>query len=48
MKQMMSEVIYKDLKKIVSVGKDGEKRESLYEEMQSLWKSIQTGLSWAQ
>lgn len=25
MKQMMSEMIYKDLKKIVSVGKDGEK-----------------------
>lgn len=47
MKQMMSKVIYKDFKKIVSIGKDGEKRESLHEEMQSLWKSIQTGLSWA-
>lgn len=35
MKQMMSEVIYKDFKKIASVGKDREKRESLYEEMQS-------------
>lgn len=48
MKQMMSEVIYKDFTKIASIGKDRDKRESLHEEMQSLWKSIQTGLSWAQ